>query len=140
MFHSVSIPPPPAVPDRVVEVYEFGEFRLDVGERRLERPQQNERVAIPEKAFRALVHLVRHDGALVTREAILAAVWPGVVVEEGNIGKAIHAIRRALRDHSREGTYIETVPKHGYRFIARVTRIGRTAAGDAVAARSLPVV
>ena len=96
-----------------------------------------ERIVIPEKAFRTLVHLVRNSGALVTREAILATVWPGVLVEEGNIGKVIHAIRRALGDRSGKSTYIETVPKHGYRFIAEVTSIGKTAAGATSAAPSL---
>jgi DNA-binding winged helix-turn-helix (wHTH) protein/Tfp pilus assembly protein PilF len=109
------------VTERPVEVYEFGEFQLDVGERRLQRRDGRERVAIPEKAFRTLVHLVRNGGALVTKDAILETVWPGVVVEDGNIGKVIHAVRRALGDSSGQPAYIETVPKHGYRFIAGVT-------------------
>jgi tetratricopeptide (TPR) repeat protein len=109
-------------------VYEFGGFRLDVGERTLERCPERERLVIPDKAFRTLVHLVRNPGALVTKDAILSAVWPGVLVEDGNIAKAIHAIRRALGDTNDEWAYIETVPKHGYRFIAEVTSIGNTAA------------
>ena len=112
--------------NRPVEVYELGEFQLDVGERTLERRRECERIVIPEKAFATLVHLVRNSGTLVTTEAILAAVWPGVVVEDGNIGKVIHIIRSALGDRSGEWTYIETVPKHGYRFIAEVTSIGKT--------------
>ena len=118
------------MPDRPIEVYEFGEFELDVGERTLERRPGGERIVISEKAFRTLVHLVRNNGALVTREGILATVWPGVLVEEGNIGKAIHAIRRALGDRSGKRTYVETVPKHGYRFITEVTSIGQTAAAN----------
>lgn len=114
--------------DRRTEVYEFGEFQLDVGERTLGRGQARERINIPEKAFQALVHLVRNSGALVTKEAILAAVWPGVIVEDGNIGKVIHVIRGALGDRSGEWRYIETVPKHGYRFIAEVTGTGKTVA------------
>jgi DNA-binding response OmpR family regulator len=55
------------VADRPIEVYEFGEFRLDVGEGRLERREGRQRIAIPEKAFQTLVHLVRNSGALVTR-------------------------------------------------------------------------
>ncbi len=98
------------MPDRPVEVYEFGEFRLDVGERTLERRDGRTRIVIPEKAFQTLVHLVRNSGALVRREAILATVWPGVLVEEGNIGKVIHSIRRALGDRNGESPYIETVP------------------------------
>ena len=127
------------MPDRPVEIYEFGEFRLDVGERTLQRREERERIVIPEKAFQALVHLVRNSGALVRREAILATVWRGVVVEEGNIGKVIHAIRRALGDRHGESSYIETVPKHGYRFMADVTRLAATTAGTTSAASSLTV-
>jgi DNA-binding winged helix-turn-helix (wHTH) protein/Flp pilus assembly protein TadD len=122
------------VSDRHTEAYEFGEFQLDVSERTLERRQPPERIVIPDKAFRTLVHLVRNSGALVTKEAILDAVWPGVIVEDGNIGKAIHIIRSALGDRSGEWTYIETVAKHGYRFIAEVTRIEKMVAAASSAA------
>ena len=121
------------MPDRVVEVYEFGEFQLNVGERTLERRRGGEPVVIPEKAFQTLVHLVRNSGALVTKEAMLATVWPDVLVEEGNIGKVIHAIRRALGDRSGKRSYIETVPKHGYRFVTEVTSTAQVAAGGSSA-------
>ena len=98
------------MPDQSAEVYQFGDFRLDVGEHTLRRRPGGERVVIPDKAFQALVHLVRHHGALVTRDQILATVWPGVLVEDANIGKVIHIARRALGDANGEGTYIETVP------------------------------
>lgn len=120
-----------------MEVYEFGEFELNVGERTLKRCPGGERIAISEKAFRTLVHLVRNSGALVTREAILARVWPGVLVEEGNVGKAIHAIRLALGDRNGKRTHLETIPKHGYRFLTAVTSIAKTPAGASSAALSL---
>src|SRR4026208_2255729 len=123
--------------DQPIEVYDFGDFQLNVGERTLERRPKGERIVISEKAFRTLVQLVRNSGALVTREAILATVWPGVLVEEGNIGKAAHAIRRALGDGSGKRTYVETIPKHGYRFVAGVTRIEETTAGASSAAPAL---
>lgn len=122
--------------DRLIEVYEFGGFQLNVGERTLARRPGGERIVIPEKAFRTLLHLVRNSGSLVTREMILATVWPGVVVEEGNIGKVIHAVRRALGDRTGRPTYIETVSKHGYRFIAEVALVGQTTGGASSAART----
>ncbi|MEP6919470.1 MAG: winged helix-turn-helix domain-containing protein, partial [Acidobacteriota bacterium] len=125
------------MPDGPVEIYRFGDFQLNVGERTLERRTRCERIVIPEKAFQALVLLVRSSGALVTKDSILATVWPGVLVEEGNIGKAIHAIRRALGDGTGEWSYIETVPKHGYRFIADVTSIAKS---HAVSSSAVPVV
>ncbi|MEO8078698.1 MAG: winged helix-turn-helix domain-containing protein [Acidobacteriota bacterium] len=125
------------MPDSPVEIYQFGDFQLNVGERTLERRKRSGRIVIPEKAFQALVLLVRSSGALVTKDSILATVWPGVVVEEGNIGKAIHAIRRALGDGTGEWSYIETVPKHGYRFIADVTSL---ATSHAVSSSAVLVV
>jgi DNA-binding winged helix-turn-helix (wHTH) protein/Flp pilus assembly protein TadD len=102
------------------EIYEFGEFRLDVAQHRIERMEGGTRTSLPEKAFQTLVHLVRNNGTLVTKDELLSVVWPDTVVEENNLGKAVHAIRHLLGESSR--TYIETVPKHGYRFIAPVTR------------------
>ena len=124
--------------DRSTEVYEFGEFQLDVGERTLRRLKGNERIVIPEKAFRTLVHLVRNSGALVAKAAIHSAVWPGVFVEDGNIGKVIHMLRSALADRGGDGVYIETVPKHGYRFVADVTRIESNAAAAVVREVGVP--
>lgn len=121
------------MPERPVEAYEFGEFRLDVGERTLERRAGRVRIEVAEKAFQTLVHLVRHGGALVTKDALLSTVWPGVIVEDGNVGKVVHAVRRALGDRRGRWTYIETVPKHGYRFVAAVTSIGHAAVARSAA-------
>lgn len=103
------------------ERYTFGEFRLDVPERRVERHDGCACGALPEKAFQTLVYLVRHGGKLVPKEEFLSAIWPGTVVEENNLGKAIHAIRSFLGEHAGDPKYIQTVPKHGYRFVAEVT-------------------
>ena len=111
------------MPMETAEVYEFGRFRLDVGEHKLICLEASGRGALPEKAFLTLVHLVRHSGKLVSDDELLAAVWPGTVVERNNVGKAIHVIRRYLGDASGEPSFIETIPKHGYRFVATVTRV-----------------
>lgn len=125
------------------EVYAFADFQLDVGNRSLERCDGGERILLPEKAFQTLVFLVRNSGALITREAILSAVWADVFVEDGNVGKVIHTIRRALGGGER--AFIETVPKHGYRFAADVTQIAKktadvlpaaTTTGAAISSRS----
>ncbi|HEX6123854.1 MAG TPA: winged helix-turn-helix domain-containing protein, partial [Pyrinomonadaceae bacterium] len=105
------------------EEYEFGDFRLDVLERKLERLNGRKTDgSLPEKAFQTLVHLVRNAGTLVSKDELLATIWRDTIVEENNIGKAIHAIRHCLGDRSGEQKYIETVPKHGYRFVADVKR------------------
>ena len=102
------------------EIYEFGKFRLDVGEHSVLCIDGPTRGSIPEKAFQTLVHLVRNHGILVTKDELLATVWRDVVVEENNLVKAIYAIRRLLDDVGDKPSYIETVPKHGYRFAAPV--------------------
>ena len=116
------------------EIYEFGKFRLDVGEHKLIRLNGPTMGSIPEKAFQTLVHLVRNSGTLMTKDDLLKTVWRDVVVEENNLVKAIFAIRRFLDDISESPKYIETVPKHGYRFVADVkrTEAGEQAEGSAL--------
>src|SRR5215207_1816391 len=111
------------MPGQRTEIYEFGKFRLDVSEHRLLRLSGPTNVSIPEKAFLTLVHLVRNDGTLLTKDELLETVWPDTTVEENNLVKTIHSIRRFLDDIRESPEYIETVPKHGYRFVANVTRI-----------------
>ncbi|HVF30778.1 MAG TPA: winged helix-turn-helix domain-containing protein [Pyrinomonadaceae bacterium] len=110
------------MPRRTDEIYEFGDFRLDVGQRKIERTDDSQNGSLPEKAFQTLLHLVRNSGTLVLKDELLSVIWPDTVVEENNLGKAVHAIRHFLGEGSRE--YIETVPKHGYRFVAPVVRVG----------------
>lgn len=106
------------------ELYEFGRFRLDVREHRLEVTHGEKIGPIPEKAFQTLIHLVRNRGRLVTKPELLSAVWPDAVVEENNLDKAVHTIRLALGEKPGEQKYIETVRKHGYRFVAAVNALG----------------
>ncbi len=105
------------------EIYEFGPFRLDVGQHRFERSDGITNGALPEKVFQTLVCLVRNQGRLVTKNELLDAVWPDTAVEENNVNKSIHAIRHALEQKPRDQKYIETVHKHGYRFVAEVRRV-----------------
>ena len=118
---------------QVSESYTFGDFRLDVSEHKLLRLNGPTNGSIPEKAFQTLVHLVRNRGTLVTKDDLLKTVWPDAIVEENNLAKAIYAIRRFLDDMSENPEYIETVLKHGYRFVAPVKKIdaGRPLKGAA---------
>jgi DNA-binding winged helix-turn-helix (wHTH) protein len=76
-------------------LYEFGEFRVDAVERVLQR--NGVPVALPPKAFETLLVLVERRGSIVTREELLAAVWPDVFVEENNLTQYISLLRRTLR-------------------------------------------
>jgi DNA-binding winged helix-turn-helix (wHTH) protein/Flp pilus assembly protein TadD len=102
------------------ELYEFGEFTLDIPERRLLR--DGVPVHLPPKTHDVLVALVREASRLVTKEELLARVWPEAFVEEGILTVHVSNLRRALGDSNSASTYIQTVPRSGYRFVASVTR------------------
>ncbi len=108
----------------VSEVYEFGEFVLDVGERRLSRAGTV--VVLQPKTHDLLVALLRHAGRLVTKPELLDLVWPDAAVEEGILSVHVSALRKALT--TRDGAdCIETVPRAGYRFTEAVRRREATA-------------
>src|SRR5262249_31144047 len=67
-----------------------------------------------------LLHLAEHPGELVTKEALLDAVWPGVAVTEEVLRVSVAELRAALGDDRAAPRFIQTVPRRGYRFIARV--------------------
>lgn len=78
------------------------------------------RVELTPREFAVLRMLVERAGQLVTKEALLAAVWSDAVVSEAALTSCIRDLRRALADCSRAPRYIETVHRRGFRFIARV--------------------
>lgn len=98
-------------------VYEWGEWRFEPAEYRLARG--GEVVALPGKTLDLLALLVSRAPSMITKAEILAAVWPGVIVEEGNVAFHVAALRKAL-DAGSEETCIETVRGRGYRFSAPV--------------------
>lgn len=103
------------------ERFSFGPFILDPVERRLVRG--GEAVALGGKAFQVLVLLVERHGELVTREELLEKVWSDVAVDDAVITVNISTVRKALRFEGNEVTYIQTVPRAGYRFVGPVTRV-----------------
>ena len=100
-------------------ILRFGEFELDTS-RRLLRAIDGERVDLTPRVFDTLAYLVKRAGEDISKQELLDAVWPGVVVEENNLTQAISALRRALHEAPRENRYIVTVPGRGYRFVADV--------------------
>ena len=112
----------PEIKEAEDEILEFGGFRFDVKEHRLLN-SDGDRVQISEKAFATLAMLVCKAGSLVTKEELLNEVWPDLFIEENNLHKSVHAIRRALGEKPGEQIFIETVKKHGFRFVAEVRRI-----------------
>lgn len=100
--------------------YVFGPFRLEEGEGVLLR--HGVPVALRPKDFEILLVLVQNAGHLVSKDELLAKVWPDTVIEEGNLARNIFNLRQALADGSGESRLIETIPKRGYRLIAPVAR------------------
>ena len=96
----------------------FGDFELDLvsGElRRSGRP-----VVLQAKLHAILFHLVQHRDRWVSREQLLAHVWPGVTVSEAAVASALHDLRVALVDTGRSQALIQTARGRGYRFVAAV--------------------
>src|SRR5215813_12280832 len=106
--------------------YEFGPFRLELEEHRLLR--QGRSVPLPGKAFHTLCILVERHGKLVAKEELLNAVWPETMVEENNLDRNISTLRKALGDQVNGQSFIETVPRVGYRFVGQVTECTTTPA------------
>src|SRR3954469_17892004 len=101
-------------------MYGFEDFRLEPGERRLWRGESS--VALTPKTFDLLLFLVEHEGRLLRKDDLLAALWPDASVEENNLTVAVSALRKALGE-SEARRFIETIPKTGYRFVAQVTEL-----------------
>ena len=100
--------------------WQFGDFSLEVSERLLLRDGLP--VPLTPKTFDLLAALVARPTRLITKEDLLKEVWPDSFVEESNLAYHIFALRRVLGDTPEGESYIETVPKHGYRFVAPVIR------------------
>lgn len=98
--------------------YTFGEFRFDPKGRVLFR--SGEIVPLFPKAMEVLACLLESHGQVTTKEELLAKAWPDTFVEESTLTRSISVLRRALGDTPDGHTYISTVPKRGYRFVAPV--------------------
>ncbi len=114
--------------------YAFGKFRLDADSRLLF--VGDEVATLTPKAFDTLLALVESRGAVLSKDDLMRRVWPDQAVEENNLAQHIHLLRKL------GVTYIETIPKRGYRFLAPVAVSGETDAGPPIPVEppSLPAV
>jgi DNA-binding winged helix-turn-helix (wHTH) protein/TolB-like protein len=101
----------------VNRLFQFGAFHLDERERSLKC--RSESVPLTPKAFDTLVLLLENPGRLVEKSRLLAEVWNDVHVDDAVVTRAISDLRKVL--HRDGETFIQTVPKFGYRFTGEVT-------------------
>ncbi len=99
--------------------YRFGD--LEVDEDRLELRRGSERIAIQAKPLDVLLYLLRHRDRVVTKDELLARLWPGVAVTEASLSKAVSGVRRAIRGTMPDP--IETVRGRGFSFAASVEEV-----------------
>src|SRR5262244_261733 len=99
------------------QFYQFGPFRIDVAERLLRLEGEN--VTLTPKAFDLLLLLVENQGHLLEKDDLMKTLWPDTFVEEANLSNNVSQLRKVLSADSTH-QYIETVPRRGYRFVAKV--------------------
>ena len=102
------------------ERYSFAGFQLNPAQRQLYYHGQLQE--LNSRYLDALLLLLHHAGELVSKQQFFEQVWPGLVVSDEALTQCIRTLRRVLGDNATAPRFIETVPKHGYRFIAQVSR------------------
>jgi predicted ATPase/DNA-binding winged helix-turn-helix (wHTH) protein len=123
--------PPEDTGHRIARDITFGPFRLQLEQQLLlegEKP-----VRIGGRALEVLIALVEQPGKLLTKNELMARVWPNVVVDEGNLRTQIALLRRTLKDGHAGARYVIAVPGRGYRFVAPVEHSDLPATLPAVA-------
>ncbi len=98
--------------------FRFGPFRLCPSEGVLLR--DGEQLSVSPRTFDTLAFLVKNSPNLVTVEELIAGVWNNLSVEPNNVTQHVFSVRKLLGDNSQNPTYIQNVPRRGYRFIAPV--------------------
>ena len=99
-------------------LYRFGPFSLDAVSYRLVR--DHALVALSPKLIDLLLYLVVRPSVLATKDDLLKALWPDVIVTDNALTQAVSELRQALGDDPARPQYVQTVARHGYRFIAPV--------------------
>ena len=101
--------------------YEFGAYRIDVSNNIL--LQNNEIVHLSPKLFETLLILIEKNGQMVSKEELFNRLWSQTFVEESNLSQNIFQLRKILKNGDQDLNYIETLPKRGYRFTAKVKKV-----------------
>jgi DNA-binding winged helix-turn-helix (wHTH) protein len=116
--------------------FHFDDFVLDPAQRRLTR--DGVPVELNARYFDALVLLLRECGKLVSKDRFLGEVWRGVPITDEALTQCVKTLRRQLGDDAANPRFIETIPKHGYRFVAPVEWVEQADAEPVAAPAVLP--
>ena len=116
-------------------VYSFGEFYIDRGRRTLMRHGQP--VNISPKCLNLLAFLIDNRDRLVEKDELLQGLWPESFVDEQNVKQNIYVLRRVLGDDQNGHSFIQTIPRRGYRFVAPVMEIDGAAGGNGPVEKAL---
>ena len=100
-------------------IFRFGPFRLDASAKVLLRDDQP--VHLARKSVETLLALLENPGQVVTKEDLMATVWPDRIVDEANLAQNIAVIRKAIGAPHGEPGHIETFPGRGYRILGPIT-------------------
>ncbi len=104
--------------------YEFGPFRLDVDAEILFRGAQP--IVLGQRAVALLRLLLEQAGTPVSKDALFEAAWPGLAIEDSNLTVQIAALRRAFGEAGGDASWIETMPRRGYRYVGPAITTGRS--------------
>src|SRR5260370_11293336 len=109
------------------DIFHFGIFQLDLKAGELHKA--GVKVKLQDQPFRVLALLVDRAGQVVTREELRQNIWPTdvyVTFDQG-LNNAIKKVRNALGDSADSPRFVETIARHGYRFVAPVRAVHRSA-------------
>ena len=119
----------------------FGSFEVNASTGELRK--QGIRIKLHEKPLQVLLALLEHPGKIVSRKELQERLWPqDTFVEfENGLNNAISRLREALGDTAESSRFIETVPRHGYRFLGEVSQpVASSPASGSFRRRLLPVL
>ena len=121
-----------------VRYVSFGVFCLDL--QRQELFKNGSRVRIPGKVYQVLDTLLERPGEIVTREALRARLWPADthVNFEANVNTTVNKLRQVLGDSNEESAFVQTIPRRGYSFIAKVEYTDKVPSGSSLASIPKP--
>jgi len=100
-------------------VFTFGDFTIDPKDHCLSKG--GKQIHLRPKTFSTLLFLVANPQRLIRKDELFESIWPEVIVSQNTLSHCIEEIRQALGDDPREPRYVETVPRLGYKFLAKVS-------------------